>query len=109
MRVGSNWLSIDNPTLRSLKPVQDVGTPKTDLLPLYSMRRMIGRSVTKKNHDLGVGLIGRILDLKPDVFKILGIPQGGENRGEGHLRSTDRRHGKRCGARSVSVRILRLP
>ncbi len=43
--VGSNWLSTESPTFFSLKASR-MSDSVIDLFPLYSMRRMMGRSVT---------------------------------------------------------------
>jgi len=96
MRVGSNWLSIDNPTLRSLN-LSRMSDSETDLLPLYSMRRMIGRSVTKKNHDLGVGLNRENPGPQAGCLQKYWYSTGRENRGEGIFVQRIARHGKRCG------------
>ena len=47
-----------------------------DLLPWYSILRMMGAFDKVKDHNFGVWITGTVLDFEANILKILSIPKG---------------------------------
>ena len=46
-----------------------------DLFPLYSIRRITGRSVNVEHDDFFVGLVGTVFHFQANIFEKLRVPQ----------------------------------